>query len=187
MSWRSSDEKVAKVDENGKIIAIAEGKAIITVTTKDGGFTASCEITVLPKGEDIKVTGVSLDKTSSELKVDEELKLIASILPEDATNKEVSWISSDEKVAKVDENGKVTAIAEGKSVITVTTKDGGFTASCEITVLPNDKDNGSGEGINLPETGGNNPTYILIIAILVVGVGAFLFLKNKKSKENNNK
>lgn len=54
-------------------------------------------------------------------------------------------------------------------------------------MILNDKDNGSGEGINLPETGGNNPTYILILAIIVVGVGAILFLRNKKSKENNNK
>ena len=216
VSWTSSDEKIATVDENGKVTAISEGKATIIVTTKDGGFTASSEITVLPKGEDggtggepedIKVTGVSLDKTSGELKVDEELKLVASILPEDATNKEVSWTSSDEKIATVDENGKVTAISEGKATITVTTKDGGFTANSEVTVLPKGEDGGTGEepggseekpsevlpggntdeeGTNLPETGGNNPTYILIISIIVVGVGAFLFLKNKKSKKKSN-
>ena len=84
--------------------------------------------------EEVKVTGVSLDKTTAELKINESLELKASILPSDATNKEVTWTSSDEKVAKVDENGKVIAVGEGKATITVTTKDGDFKATCEVTV-----------------------------------------------------
>ncbi|MDZ4957450.1 hypothetical protein GNF51_17100, partial [Clostridium perfringens] len=78
--------------------------------------------------------GVSLDKTSAELKINESLELKATISPEDATNKDVTWTTSDEKVAKVDENGKVIAVAPGKATITVTTKDGNFKAVAEIIV-----------------------------------------------------
>ena len=84
--------------------------------------------------EDVKVTGVSLDKTVAELKINESLELKATISPSNATNKEVTWSSSDENILKVDENGKVTAVSAGKATITVTTKDGEFKASCEITV-----------------------------------------------------
>ncbi|MBE6054716.1 MAG: LPXTG cell wall anchor domain-containing protein [Clostridium sartagoforme] len=87
-----------------------------------------------PNPEDVKVTGVSLDKTAAELKINESLELKATISPSNATNKEVTWSSSDENILKVDENGKVTAVSAGKATITVTTKDGEFKASCEITV-----------------------------------------------------
>ena len=86
------------------------------------------------KPEDVKVTGISLDKTSAELNINEILELKASISPSDVTNKEVTWTSSNEDIAKVDENGKVTAVATGKVTITVTTKDGNFKATCEVTV-----------------------------------------------------
>ncbi|GAA0087027.1 hypothetical protein UT300007_34680 [Clostridium sp. CTA-7] len=194
VTWTSSDEKVAKVDENGKVVAVGAGKATITVTTKDGNFKATAEITVkeseLPV---IKVTGVSLDKTSAELKVNETLELKATITPADATNKEVTWSSSDERVAKVDANGKVTAIGKGKAIITVTTKDGNFKATVEITVKAEDSANGgntsgsggntSGKGgITLPSTGGNNPMYGLIVALIIVGAGAFMVLRKKKKE-----
>ena len=143
VTWTSSDEKIAKVDGNGKVIAVGAGKTRITVTTKDGNFKASCEITVKneeePKPEEIKVTGVSLDKLSAELKINESLELKANIAPENATNKEVTWTSSDEKIAKVDGNGKVIAVGAGKTRITVTTKDGNFKALCEITVKNDEK------------------------------------------------
>ena len=150
VSWTTSDEKVARVDENGKVTAIGAGKAIITVTTKDGEFKATCEVTVKAeenqeeeKPDEIKVTGVSLDKTSAELKINESLELKANISPSDAIIKDVSWTSSDEKVAKVDENGKVTAIGSGKATITVITKDGSFKATCEVIVRDHKDDNGT--------------------------------------------
>ncbi|WP_460293720.1 Ig-like domain-containing protein [Clostridium tertium] len=135
VTWTSSDEKIAKVDANGKVTAVGAGKATITVTTKDGNFKATCDITV--KNEEVqvvKVTGVSLDKTSVELKINEGLGLKASISPADATNKDVTWTSSDEKIAKVDANGKVIAVGPGKVTIAVTTKDGGFKDTCEVIV-----------------------------------------------------
>ena len=135
VTWATSDEKIAKVDENGKVTAAGAGKVTITVTTKDGGFKATCEVTV--RNEEVpvvKVTGVSLDKILAELKINESVELKATISPADATNKEVTWTSSDEKIVKVDANGKVTAVGEGNATITVTTKDGNFNATCEVIV-----------------------------------------------------
>ena len=135
VTWATSDEKIAKVDENGKVTAAGAGKVTITVTTKDGGFKATCEVTV--RNEEVsvvKVTGVSLDKTTAELKINESVELKATISPADATNKEVTWTSSDEKIAKVDANGKVTAVGAGHATIIVTTKDGNFNATCEVIV-----------------------------------------------------
>lgn len=83
--------------------------------------------------DDVLVTGVSLDKTSAELEVGDTLTLTATVAPDTATNKNVSWSSSAEKVATV-ENGTVTAVAVGTADITVKTTDGGKEATCTITV-----------------------------------------------------
>ena len=77
---------------------------------------------------------VELDKNELELFVDDTEQLIATIVPENATNKKVSWESSNPNVATVDENGVVTAILSGKTTITVTTKDGKHQATCEVSV-----------------------------------------------------
>lgn len=103
--------------------------------------------------DDVSVTGVSLDKTSAELKVGGTLTLTATVAPTNATNQNVSWSSSDENVATV-ANGTVTAVAAGTAVITVKTADGGKEASCTITVK--EKASGSeGEG---GSSGGSDDT-----------------------------
>ena len=136
VEWKSSDEKVATVDANGLVKAIAVGDADITVTTKEGGKTASAKISVVePEPPVVAVESVTLDITEQELKVGEELQLTATVKPDDATNKDVEWKSSDEKIATVDANGLVKAIAKGEANITVTTKDGGKQASAKITVI----------------------------------------------------
>lgn len=89
---------------------------------------------------DVSVAGVSLDKTSAELEVGGTLALTATVAPDDAANKNVSWKSDKEEVATV-KDGAVTAVAAGKAVITVTTEDGGKTASCTVTVT--EKSSGS--------------------------------------------
>lgn len=128
--WTSDNSNVATVD-GGKVTAVAAGTANITVTTKDGGKTATCAVTVsAPNG----VTGVSVDPKEKLLSIGEELVIKAIITPEDATNKKVTWASDNEAVAKVDESGKVTSISEGTAKITVTTEDGGKTATCTVTV-----------------------------------------------------
>ena len=132
VTWASDKTSVATVDENGKVSAKAAGTAVITVTTKDGGKTAKCTVTV--KAASVAVTGVSLDKTTLTLTEGESATLKATVKPDDASNKQVTWSSDKESVATVDENGKVTAKAAGTAVITVTTKDGGKTAKCTVTV-----------------------------------------------------
>ncbi|WP_288583951.1 Ig-like domain-containing protein [uncultured Treponema sp.] len=134
VSWSSSDKNVATVDENGTVTAVAVGTTDITVKTADGGKEAKCTVTVKKTAEgNVSVTGVSLDKTSAELDVGGTLTLTAIVAPTNATNQNVSWSSSDVKVATV-ENGTVTAVAVGTADITVKTADGGKEATCTITV-----------------------------------------------------
>ena len=132
ISWSSSPSDVASVD-GGKVTALKPGKATVTVTTADGGKTATCSVTVEAKM--IPVTGVTLDKTEAELVEGESITLTATIAPEDATDKTVSWVSSDEEIAKVDSEGKVSAIAPGTADITVTTTDGEKKAVFALTVV----------------------------------------------------
>ena len=129
VTWTSSDTSVATVT-NGKVTAKKAGKTTITVTTEDGKFTAKCEVTV----KEVKVTGVTLNKTSATLEEGKTLTLTATVKPTDATNKKVVWTSSNTAVATVDANGKVTAKSKGEATITVTTEDGNYKATCVITV-----------------------------------------------------
>ena len=135
VTWASSDEAVATVDANGKVTGVKAGEATITVTTEDGGKTATCKVTVSDK--EINVTGVTLNKASVELNVGASETLTATIAPADATNQNVTWTSSDAAVATVDANGKVTGVKAGEATITVTTEDGGKTATCKVTVKAN--------------------------------------------------
>lgn len=134
VTWSSSNDTVATVSSSGVVTAKAPGTAIITVKTNDGGKTASCSVSV--KAKTISVTGVSLNKTSLPLLVGETEKLTATVSPSNATNKKVTWSSSDSGVATVDSNGNVSAKKVGTAVITVTTEDGGKTANCTVTVKP---------------------------------------------------
>jgi uncharacterized protein YjdB len=130
VTWSSSNKTVASVSA-GKVTALKAGKATITVKTEDGGKTATCKVTV--KAKVYPVTGVTLDKTSATLTEGDEFVLTATVNPSNATNKTVTWSSSDKMVATVSD-GKVTALKAGKATITVTTEDGGKTASCEVIV-----------------------------------------------------
>jgi len=130
--WESGNESAATISQEGLVSAIGEGKATITVKTNDGGFSASCEVTVNKKV--IAVTAVVLGNTELTLVEGEEEKLAVAVTPENATDKSVVWESGNESVATVSQEGLVTAIGEGKATITVKTNDGGFSASCEVTV-----------------------------------------------------
>ncbi len=130
--WSSSDATVASV-VNGKVTALKAGSAIVTVTTEDGGRTASCRVTV--KSKVVNVESVSLNKSSVALIAGESVTLVVTVSPSNATNKNVSWHSSDESVATVS-NGRVTALKAGSAVITVTAEDGGKTAICQVSVKP---------------------------------------------------
>ena len=131
VGWSSSNTSVATVS-NGKVTAVKAGTAIITVTTEDGGKTATCTVTV---NENIyPVEGISLNQSTTTLYEGDSLSLTATISPSNATNKNVSWKSSNTSVATVS-NGNVTAVKAGTTTITVTTEDGGKTATCNVTVI----------------------------------------------------
>ena len=129
--WNSDNPSVVSVSE-GLITAIKVGSATVTVTTEDGGKTATCDVTVVAKI--YPVESVSLDKTSVELTEGDSTTLTATVTPDNATNRSVTWTSSDESVATVTE-GKVTAVKAGSATVTVTTEDGGKTAICDVTVV----------------------------------------------------
>lgn len=134
ISWSSNKESVATVDQNGWVTAVAQGSAVITVTTEDGNKTATCAVIVTAAADPVHVTSVSLDKTELTLKVGESNTLKATVNPADADDPSVTWSSNKSSIASVDANGKVTGVAEGTAVITVTTKDGNKTATCTVTV-----------------------------------------------------
>ena len=130
VTWSSSNVKILKVSSSGKVTPVTPGVAYVIVTTNEGEYTAKCKVTVKNK----PVTGVSLNKTAIELNVGESITLSATVKPNDATNKYVSWTSSNTKIATVNSGGKVTAVATGTTNIIVTTQDGGFIAKCKVTV-----------------------------------------------------
>ena len=130
VTWTSSDPSVAAVDQSGTVTAKKAGTATITATAD--GKSATCTVTVT--AATVPVTGVTLNKTSTSLYVGDTETLTPTITPDNATNKDVTWTSSDSTVATVDQNGLVTALARGTAVITATTADSGKTASCTVTV-----------------------------------------------------
>ena len=134
ISWKSSNETIATVND-GVVTAIKPGTATITATSIcTPAVTATCKIVVTEKY--VSVTGIALDKTKAEMAEGETLKLTATISPDDATDKTITWTSSNESVATVN-NGTITAVKEGKAIITA--KAGEMTASCEITVIHTDQ------------------------------------------------
>ena len=112
VTWTSSNGTVATVDQNGKVTAKSVGTAKIKATAD--GVTAECTITVEEKV--IPVESITLNKIEAEIFVGVEEKLTATVLPEDATNKDVTWTSSDTTIATVDSNGKVTAKSVGTEI-----------------------------------------------------------------------
>ena len=134
VTWESSNTNVATVN-NGTVTALSTGTATITVKTEDGEFTDTCTVTV-NAADYVPVESVSLNKTSTTLTVGDTETLTATVQPDGASNRTVTWTSSNPSVATVDASGTVTAVSEGTANITVTTEDGNFTATCEVTVNP---------------------------------------------------
>lgn len=128
ITWESNDDKIATVTEEGLVKAVGVGKAIITVTS--GNVSVTCNIEVEP----IQVTGISLSHEDIEIEITDEFKLQATISPEDATNKKVIWQSKNPNIAEVDDNGNITGVNEGNTVVTAKTEEGNFSASCNVTV-----------------------------------------------------
>jgi alpha-amylase len=129
VTFKSSDETVAKVDNAGKVTALKTGECTVTATASDGKTVAECKIKVVVAAEKI-----TLNSTLITIEKGKSITLKASVLPETATDKTVTWTSSDETVAKVDKNGKVTTLKAGKAVIKASSSTEGVFAECTVNV-----------------------------------------------------
>ena len=132
VTWSSSNSAVATVSSTGLVKAVKAGTATITVKTVSGGFTQSCRITVPGT---IPVTSVKINSTAKTIEPGKTFQLAAWPQPSNATNKAVTWSSSNTAVATVTSTGLVKAVKAGTATITVRTKDGGFTQTCRITAV----------------------------------------------------
>ncbi|MEE1342019.1 MAG: Ig-like domain-containing protein, partial [Lachnospiraceae bacterium] len=130
VTWSSTDTSVVTVSDTGLCTAKAGGSATIVVRTQDGGFVATCMITVYQEVESIR-----LSKTTARVGRGSTIRLRATVLPETATNKKVTWSSSDNSIATVNQDGEVTGLKIGDPVIiTATTVSGNKMATCKVTV-----------------------------------------------------
>ena len=131
VTWLSSNTSIVTVSSTGVLKPVADGTATITVTSTDGGYTATCAVTVIHA-----VTGVTPDKSSFMLKIgDADVTLTPTVAPIDATTKDIIWSSSNPSIATVDASGKVHAVAAGTVTITATSKqDSTKVARCTVTV-----------------------------------------------------
>ena len=132
VTWTSSNQSIATIDQLGIVTAITAGETTITAIANDGGLEAVASVTVLPT----KVTGVTIDPTSIQIYLGSTGSLKANISPTNATDTTVTWTSSNETIATIDQSGVVTAIAVGEVTITAVTTDGAFEAVASATVLP---------------------------------------------------
>ena len=133
VTWESSDAGVAAVSKDGVVTAKKAGKATIVAKAADeSGKYASCVVTVTEEKKE--VTGVTLNKSSLNLGVGGSEVLSATVLPADATNKQVTWLSSTPSIATVSQSGVVTGVKEGTTQISVITAEGSKTAICSVTV-----------------------------------------------------
>lgn len=130
VSYSSSDESVVLVDAVGVVWAQSVGTATVTVTTEEGGHTDTTIVTVVQP-----VQEVVLHPEVHYMLVSDTLQLQAVVLPENASNKKVTYSSADELVATVDSTGLVTSVGLGKTIITATTEDGSFTDTCSVNVV----------------------------------------------------
>lgn len=131
ITWNSSNTNVASVNASGQVTAVGKGTAIITATATDGsGVSASCTYTVVKL-----VNSITLNKTSSTLRLGQSETLTATVLPTDASNRSVTWSSSNTNVVRVSSTGVVTYVGKGTATVTATAVDGsGIKATCTYTI-----------------------------------------------------
>lgn len=134
-NWSSDNTSVASVDQSGKVTALKEGSTVIKATLVDGSRSSSCNVVVTDPSV---LKGISVEPASITCGVTDVNQLEVKFTPETAANKKVSWKSSDESIAKVSSTGQVTAVAIGSATLTVTSEEGGYTATCKVTVKPSD-------------------------------------------------
>ncbi|MCK5129602.1 MAG: Ig-like domain-containing protein [Clostridiales bacterium] len=160
VTWASGNTGIATVSSSGVVTGVSLGSTTITVTTVDGSFEDTSTVNVTP----VSVTGVSLNKSSTTIEMEDTETLIATVAPGDAANQNVTWESDDTNIATVSTSGLVTGIAEGSATITVTTEDGSFTDTCTVTVDPVSVTGVSLDHSTLSIPDGGNDTLVATIA-----------------------
>ena len=158
VTWSSSAPTIASVDASGKVVALAVGTATITATTTNSK-TATCTVEVKP----IEAESVSLSQTIASIKIGESVTLTATVAPDNATDKAVTWSSSAPTIASVDASGKVMALAVGTATITVSTTNG-KTATCAVEVKPIEAESVSLSQTTATLTAGDNLTLTATVA-----------------------
>ncbi len=128
--WSVDDKNVLSINQSGKATAVSVGMATVTVTTEDGEYIDSTVVRVEP----INVTGITISLQNKTLSQGRTYRFAATITPSNATNKDVVWSVSDSSILSVDQTGNVTGLALGTAEVTVTTVDGGFVASAQVSV-----------------------------------------------------
>lgn len=131
VTWSSSDETVATVS-NGVVRGVSRGEAVITATTRDGGYTATCNVNVWSTDTD----GVTLSQNLVNVTVGDSAQVSAVVSPENASDKSLIWSSSNEAIAKVASDGTIMGISSGIATVYATTVDGGYRAGCAVNVIP---------------------------------------------------
>ncbi|WP_077317579.1 Ig-like domain-containing protein [Virgibacillus proomii] len=132
VTWSSTDDKIATIDTNGKVSAVSKGQVTITATSTDKGDVKGTATVNVKQ----PVTGVTISPKSAEIEVGSTQQLTATIAPDNADNKKVTYSTSDDTIAVVNSSGLVTSKKEGQATITVTTEDGIKTDTAAITVVP---------------------------------------------------
>lgn len=133
--WSTSDDKILSIKQDGTATALAAGEVTVTVTTNDGAKTDKCVIKVNLPVVNVESVKISAYPSEYKLEVGKTFGFAATVLPEDATDKNVAWSSSAPSVLSIDELGNAKALAAGTSTVTVTTDDGAKTDKCTITVV----------------------------------------------------
>lgn len=133
--WTSSDENIATVDDKGFVTAKSVGTVTVKAVASDGG-SAECKVTVLPDESDIvNVKDISLGSKAEYIGINSTVQLTATVTPENATNKTVTWSTSDNTIATVDNTGKVTGHKAGSVVVISESADGKCRDYCIIRVV----------------------------------------------------
>ncbi len=134
VTWSSSNESIVQVSSEGDITAIGVGACSITVSIDNSSVSASCDVVVEP----IHLNSIELNNSNLEIKVGHSSDLDVTYDPENATDKTVSWLSTDVSIATVTNEGVIDAISEGTTIVTAISNDGGLEVKCTVSVLPTD-------------------------------------------------
>ena len=198
LAWTSSDDKIATVDKDGNVKAVAEGTATLTVTATQGSGdgavtkTATVDVTVIKDGgtdpepeKPVVLTGVKASVKKADLKVGETTKATAKITPEKAENVTFAWASSDKKVATVDADGNVKAVGKGTAKLTVTATQGSgadavkVTDTVKVTVTKDGGQTPQEDGKTPPKTGDETAPFFPFV--LALAAGAVVMITRKKN------